>query len=670
MVKVSEELPRNADGTAHLDKWAQRVSDAHEHLDKGFLAYVAQGLAEAAPELLDSGLELAEVVAELNMDQGAVSAAMLYRGIREQRYVEDFVATSAGSDAARICMAVAAMATTSLLEMSNSPLLEKEQRDQVENIKRMLVAMIDDVRVAVVKLAERLLALRRAKTYELSRRQRVADEALTIFSPLAGRLGIFQLKWEMEDLALRYREPDIYQTIAGRLQGKRTDREQQVAHMVDQVRGLLRSQGIEATVYGRAKNIFSIWRKMQNKGVDFDQVMDVRAVRVVVENLADCYAALGMLHSTWQHIPAEFDDYIANPKENGYQSIHTAVTASDGRPLEIQIRTRAMHEDAELGICAHWSYKSSSEGGHAEDEKFGEKMNWLRQVIEWHEELDGTESLRALLSHRMSDERIFVSTPKGHVLDLPVDATVLDFAYRVHTEVGHSTVSARVNGEPALLRQQLKTGQQVEIMTTETALPLRQWLEPSLGFVTTDRARAKLVRYFHGLPSQGLIALGRDQFAEVLSALGYDMPDDALLEEFVGNTGVSGLNEFWHKLGNGELSLVDALGEWLGQHKLNAQLNLPGLPPTQFPMLACFRIVGENRDGLLHDITQVVGDVGLALSGTTGRVSNVSSQAIITVDVTLADWRQTIRFASLIALLDGVLEIRRIAEEPAGTAAQ
>ena len=655
MVKVRDDLPRTPEGQISLGMWVESQCGQHPHLVSKQLEDVIAWLADNQPDLVVMSLELAELVAELNMDQASVLAALIYRGVRQERFTEQQLIDQVGEDATGIAYAVAAMATTSLLEMSSSALQEKEQQDQVENIKHMLVALIDDARVAVVKLAERVLVMRHAKNYQPSRRVRIAEEASEVFAPLAGRLGIWQLKWELEDLALRYTHEDVYQNIAKSLRGKRVEREIQVEHIVDQLRVLLRGHGIDAVVVGRAKHIYSIWRKMNSKGVSFDHVYDVRAVRVVVDTLAECYAALGVIHTTWTHIPSEFDDYITNPKENGYQSIHTAVTAADERTLEIQIRTQAMHEDAELGVCAHWSYKDK----RTEDISYGAKMDWLRQVMEWHEDLAGTEPLSTLLQHRISSNRIFVSTPKGHVLELPDGSTVLDFAYRVHTDVGHACRGARVNGMLGSLNTVLETGQQVEVITQPGGRPRRDWLENELGFVRTDRARAKLFRYFRGLDGVDQINLGQQLLQDKLKAMGFDAISTQDLAEVALSVGKADLQEVWRALGAGELSFIDLILVLL-EHGPNAeQLNLPGISEHEFPESARFRVVGENRDGLLHDITQVIGGMGIALTGTTGRVSNPGAQAIITVDVTLTCLSQMIQFVSYLGLIEGVTEIRK-----------
>ncbi|XOV82082.1 MAG: RelA/SpoT family protein [bacterium] len=654
MVKVRNALPRTPQGEVNVPLWVDQLVDAHEQLDANAIENTVTWLAQKQPDQLVMALELAELVAQLNMDQASVQAGLIYRAIREERVSPEQAEMLCGAEACRIASAVAQMATTSLLEMSNSPLQEKEQQDQVENIKRMLASLIDDARVAVVKLAERVAALRRAKTYDPERRQRVALEASRVFAPLAGRLGIWQLKWELEDLSLRYTREDVYLDIARQLKGKRAEREVQVEHMIDQVRGLLRGHGIDAVVYGRAKHIYSIWRKMQSKNVSFDQVYDVRAVRIVVNTLAECYAALGVIHTTWRHLPSEFDDYIANPKENGYQSIHTAVTASDGRVLEIQIRTAAMHEDAELGVCAHWSYKD----GRPEDGGYAAKMDWLRQVMEWHEDLAGTESISTLLQHRISQNRIFVSTPKGHVLELPPKSTILDFAYRVHTDIGHTCKGGLVNGVLAPLSRRLETGQQVEVITSADAQPQRDWLEESLGFVHSDRARAKLVAYFRQLPAQDQQRVGEQSVCAKLAALGLADLSAEQLQALAARNGHAQISGLWQAVGSGELSAIRVIVGLADDASILSAQDLPGNPAQIYPLEARFRLTAHNRDGLLHDITQVIGDLEIALTGTTGRVSNASSQAIISVDVTLSSWQQRVEFVSYLGLIEGVTEIR------------
>ncbi len=658
MVKAHYAIEVDPEGAVDVDGWLADMLGRRDDLDEDELRRITAWLAREHDAVLVPGLQLASIVADLNMDEAAVCAGLLYRGVRQSRYGEAAVSELCGDDVAHIVRAVAKMAGTSLLDMTDSSWLEKEHRNQVENVRGMLISMINDVRVAVVKLAERLLALRNAKVEDSQRRQRIAEEALAVFAPLAGRLGIWQLKWELEDLSLRYTEPQEYQRIAKRLQVKRTVREKQVDLMVDQVRALLRNHGVDAQVYGRAKNIYSIWRKMLTKNVSMEQVYDIRAVRVVVDTLADCYAALGIIHSTWEHVPSEFDDYIANPKANGYQSIHTAVTANDQRALEIQIRTQAMHEDAELGVCAHWNYKAGADHGEAIVQNPGvdAKMEWLRQVLDWHEELAGTQSLPAILKRGVSDERIYLSTPKGHVLDLPSGSTVLDFAYRVHTDVGSSALAGQVNGVTVRLDHALKTADQVEIVTGGSA-PRREWLERDLGFVQTDRARAKLTSHFRELPHSEKTALGQALLMQSCTALGLPAVTAANAVAVLQAYELTSLDELYTQIGGGARSLIDVATRYT---EAVTQAQIPGIGTSEFPLVCRFRVAGANRDGLLHDLTDVIGTMDLDLTGTTGRVSSVTDKALLTVDVTLPDWRTGLIFVTHVALLPGVDVVERL----------
>ena len=666
MVKVQETLPVTSTGGVDLNTWVEELSSARPHLDAGRIRECASGLSV---ERLPAALELAGLVAALNLDTDAVLSAMAYRSLRLGLFTREELIDLIGAEAYALVVSVNALASASLLEMSNSNLQDKEHESQVENVKSMLIAMMDDPRVAVVKLAERLVAMRHAKHYETERRKRIAREALSIFAPLAGRLGIAQLKWELEDLAFRYTEEETYQAIAANLSGKRLDRERWVRALEDRVRALLRSHGIEAEVYGRAKHIYSIWRKMQGKDVSFDEVYDMMAVRVIVTDLAQCYAALGILHTNWPHVVSEFDDYVANPKENGYQSIHTAVTLEDGRALEIQIRTEEMHEAAELGVCAHWSYKGDADSDA--QNAANAKMDWLRQVLEWHDELGGTEDIGTLLRHRVSDDRIYVSTPKGHVLDLPRGATVLDFAYRVHTDIGHGCRGGNVNGQLAALDQTLTNSQTVEVIGDPGGAPRREWLERELGFVHTDRARAKLVNYFRGLEASEQEALGKalledaQTLLSVVSGKPLEMFEAPVPEAVVSQLHPDGGENDWQALcraiGSGELSLFATVTAYVDTSASSpglgrAQLALPLADEGASEAIGSLglMIVADNRDGLLHDITQIVGRLGMTLTSTTGRVSPDSDQAMISIEIRLESWSDGLKLASHLRLIRGV----------------
>ena len=674
MVKVKNSPPMLESGQIDIRGWASQLAQVHAFVDEHKLAELGGRLAESD---LHFSVELAELLADLKMDQPAIEAGFIYRALRSGQISTADLATWVGDETEQLALSVLRMASASLLEMSNSNLQDSEQESQVENVKRMLVAMIDDPRVAVVKLAERVIAIRHAKDYGAARRQRLATEAFSVFAPLAGRLGIGRLKWELEDFALRYTEEDTYKTIARQLRSKRTDREEQIVGIEQRLRSILSSQGVDAVVHGRAKHIYSIWRKMQVKGVAFDQVYDVRAFRVIVTTLAECYAVLGLIHTTWSYLPSEFDDYIANPKENGYQSIHTAVTLEDGQMVEVQIRTQVMHDEAELGVCAHWNYKGEQEPKDPspkdrtkEDHSkgFSQKTDWLRQVIEWHEELGGAERLSTLLRHRASDDRIYVSTPLGHVLDLPTGATVLDFAYRVHTDVGNKCERATIDDIPAPLHHRLITSQQVSIITNSDVRPQRDWLERAFNYVSSDRARAKLGSYFRELDRQDKEAIGRAYLSQALAVLG-GWPAQHIEQKVVVDTACTSLENLLERLGGGEMSLFETVDAFIMRNAFRQQLALPGVEGSDEIQSLRLNIKAVDREGLFHDITQVLSSLSMALTETTGRIQDNNTQvqgakiAVISIGTQVRHWHDTLNLHSKLRQIEGVRDVGLSREE-------
>lgn len=492
MVKVLNNAPVKADGSVALRSWVRQLCRGRAHLDAAKLLRAAQFLrSRFSRNHLLTGIELAELVACLQMDGASVLAALFCHSQPRSAVDDAQLEAAIGKAALKLVQAMDGMRDMDSLDLTSSRMLASEAKDQTANIRRMLVSLIDDGRIAALKLAERLVALRRAKRHSEARKARLAAQVMTVFVPLADQLGIWQLKWEMEDLSLRYLEPDAYRRIARRLAKRRAEREAQVQGIAAELQVLLLQRGMAAEVRGRAKHIYSLWRKMRTKDIAFDKVYDLQAVRVIASDIHECYAALGVVHTRWRHVPKEFDDYIATPKMNGYRSIHTAVAGDDGKAFEVQIRTREMDEDAELGICAHWSYK----GGGQEDEFYADKVARLRQVLEWQDEEDEASSDPPDGGQR-EEKRIFVYTPEGQVVDLTAGATPLDFAYRVHTEVGHHCVGARVDGRPAALNAPLATGQTVHVETDPNASPSRAWLDLELGYAHTDRARSKIRSWF------------------------------------------------------------------------------------------------------------------------------------------------------------------------------
>lgn len=510
MVKVRADHPIAADGNVDITAWVERLNgiqaqpeSTHTELYRACevsLAAMAVQTDEdhnwgADASSFRIGLEMAEILADLQLDQDALVAAILYRSVRENKITLADVQTQFGDTVSKLVKGVLRMAAISYQRNeSEDRVLGNQAEVQAEKIRKMLVAMVDDVRVALIKLAERTCAIRSVKTAGAARRRQVAREVADIYAPLAHRLGIGHIKWELEDLSFRYLEPDEYKRIAKLLDERRLARQEYIDNMLALLRSELSAANIDGEVTGRAKHIYSIWRKMKRKGIDFSQVYDIRAVRVLVPTVRDCYAVLGIVHSLWRNIPHEFDDYIASPKENGYRSLHTAVLGPENKVLEIQIRTHAMHEESELGVCAHWRYKGTDTD--AAQDSYEQKISWLRQVLEWHEELGGdsqqlTDDLRSV-----DQDRIYVFTPDGHVVDLPKGATPLDFAYRIHTDVGHHCRGAKINGRIVPLNHHLNNADQVEILTGKREAPSRDWLTPALGYVNTARARAKVQHWF------------------------------------------------------------------------------------------------------------------------------------------------------------------------------
>ncbi|UWH28953.1 GTP diphosphokinase [Aeromonas veronii] len=498
-----------------LEEWVSSLSLSDSEKDQLRTVYqycLTLGGEALTSKLLVRGIEMVGILQMLSMDIGTLKAAIIYPFVEaglisQERMDEDF-----GSKIAKLVEGVLEMeAIRSLQTLHRS----ETSPEQVDNVRRMLLAMVEDVRAVVIKLAERIACLREAKTADEETRVLMAQEITNIYAPLANRLGIGQLKWELEDLAFRYLHPDTYKQIAKQLDEKRLDRERYIREFVQSLRNGLKEAGVDAEVYGRPKHIYSIWRKMQKKHLEFNELFDVRAVRVVTKRLQDCYAALGIVHTQFHHIPREFDDYVANPKPNGYQSIHTVVVGPEGKTVEIQIRTDQMHQDAELGVAAHWRYKEGAQAG-GKANTFEDKIEWLRKLLAWQEDLSESGSLLEDLRSQVFEDRVYVFTPKGDVIDLPAGATPLDFAYHVHSMIGHRCIGAKIDGRIVPFTYALQTGDQVEVITQKEPNPSRDWMNPNAGFLRSSRARAKVATWFRKLDRDKNIVAGRELFEKEL----------------------------------------------------------------------------------------------------------------------------------------------------------
>ena len=438
--------------------------------------------------------------------------------------------------------------------VSDQLTLGRKQDLVSETLRKTFLAMGDDVRVVLIKLADRLHNMRTLGFMPEHKRKRIAKETLDIFAPLANRLGIWQIKWELEDLGFRYVNPEKYREIAEQIQERRPDRETQIEAIKTNLVKLLESHNIKAEISGRPKHIYSIYKKMTQKGKPFDLVRDVRAVRLIVPDVPACYAALGVIHTHWRPIPGEFDDYIAAPKDNFYQSLHTAVIYDDKRPLEVQIRTAEMHQNAEYGIAAHWRYK---EGTHR-DKSYEQRINWLRNMMEWRTDVNDAQEFVEGMKTDVFQDRVYVFTPRGDIIDLSAGSTPIDFAYHVHTDIGHRCRGARVNGKLVPLYQELKTGDQVEILTAKRGGPSRDWLNPNLGLVKTQRARSKIKAWFKKQEDEQNLAQGRATLERELQRLGITSTN---FEKMARELGFKVPEEMFIALGTGDLSVNKVIKE-------------------------------------------------------------------------------------------------------------
>ena len=501
-----------------------------------------------------TGLEMADILSELQVDEDGLIAAVIYRAVRENQITAKHVRNQFGDAVADLVEGVLKMVAISNIRIGKAEVVLGKNTDQIDQAKRMLVSLVDDIRVALIKLAERTCAIRQASKSEREKQIKLAKEISEIYAPLAHRLGIGHLKWELEDLSFRYLEPVQYKRIAGLLDEKRVFRDQYIDAVIVELDDKLQKVGIAAELEGRAKHICSIWRKMSRKGINFSEVYDVRAIRVLVKNNDECYRALGVVHNLWRNIPNEFDDYVANPKENGYQSLHTALIGPEGKVLEVQIRTEEMHHEAEYGVCAHWQYKSLV----AKDRtaKYERRVEWLRQILEWQDEVRGLPGTAKEILANVSLDRIYIFTPDGHVVDMPPNATAVDFAYRVHTEIGHKCRGVKINGKMANLDHKLKSGDQVQIITGDEVAPRREWLHTHLGYVNTSRAKAKIQSWFSHREKIRNLEDGRKILMAELQQLGIEHFDYAyLLSEF----GHEHKDEFFYALAVGEIQLADVV---------------------------------------------------------------------------------------------------------------
>lgn len=579
MVQVRDLHPIKTNGDIDINAWLEdltvslditdvsRIREACEITEKALenAGEHDDYWEDANVDCFRTGLEMAVILASLKVNEETLVAAILYRSVRENKLPLDTVGKTFGPTIKQLITGVLQMAAISNLQSPTRDNVLGQTDGQLTNVRKMLVSLVDDVRVALIKLAERTCAIRAVKNSDRKRRYLVSREVFDIYAPLAHRLGIGSIKWELEDLSFRYLQPNAYKQIASLLDGRRLDRQSYIDSVLATLQQSLGEADIEADIMGRAKHIYSIWRKMQRKNIEFSQVYDVRAVRILVPQLSDCYTSLGIVHGLWRNIPKEFDDYIATPKENGYRSLHTAVIGPDGKVVEIQIRTFAMHDEAELGVCAHWLYKGTDTNSNSNS--YEDKLVWLRQVLEWHDEVGDSSALVDQVRADVEQDRIYVFTPDGHVVDLPNGATPLDFAYRVHTEVGNTCRGAKVHGRIVPLTNRLKTGDQITILTSKGGTPSRDWMNPNLGYVNSGRTRSKIAHFFKQQDKEKNAAAGRQQVERELRRMALPSINE---QKLANNLNFKLAEDMYAALGAGDLRLAQVINA--SQQLLEPQL--------------------------------------------------------------------------------------------------
>ena len=563
-------------GKSETSEWLESLC---ARFDESGKSLVEHSFAEAREQYEDSlhlsgerminhAQGVARIVVDLGLDAESASAAILIGAnvpSTDTRQSSTAAVSKAGGHdidhrVASLVTGVMRLAPIQRLR-AQTPQLRKssDKSAQLEAMRKMLLAMVEDIRVVLLKLADQLQTLRYLVAQgDPTTRHTAAQDTFDLLAPLANRLGVWQLKWELEDLAFHCNAPDQFEAIAAQLDEKRADREAYLAELMATLDQQLSKSGIKAEVSGRPKHIYSIWKKMQRKGVNFEQLSDVRAVRVLVQDVRECYTVLGLVHQLWAPLTGEFDDYIAKPKSNDYRSLHTAVAGPAGKIVEVQIRTYEMHEQAELGVAAHWRYKEASRS----DQAYDRQIAWLRQILDWRDEMADASQLAESFRSELRDDAVYVLTPQGRVIDLPAGATAVDFAYHVHTELGHRCRGAIVDGRLIPLNQRLKNGQVVEIQAAKQGGPSRDWMNPALGYIASNRVRTKVRQWFNSHAKGEASAAGRTELEKALHRLGQSVLD---AEQLVDKLGYASPEELFVAFHRGDISQrelkVAVLGE-------------------------------------------------------------------------------------------------------------
>jgi len=558
---------------------------------------------------------VAMILSELKVQSAAIAAGLLHDTVEDTNVTLEDIRANFGDEIAKLVDGVTKLTNipkTNDYEKNFSPqnkidndpisvtdeielgiqdsaaMRDRKRQLKNETLRKTFIAMVDDVRVIIIKLADRLHNMRTLSHVSKEKQKRIAQETLDIYAPLANRLGIWRIKWELEDLAFRYVHPAEYAQIAENLATTHAIREKEIEEIIERLKTVMESVKIDCEITGRPKHIYSIYTKMIDRNKPLEMLRDLRGVRLIVKDIPSCYAALGQIHTHWRPIPGEFDDYIAVPKDNFYQSLHTAVYYDDGKPLEVQIRTPEMHQNAEYGIAAHWRYKEHTKA----DPAFEKRLDWLRQLMDWRKDVEDAGEFVEGMKSDVFQDRVFVFTPRGDVIDLPIGSTPIDFAYSVHTEVGHRCRGAKVNGKMVPLSYRLKTGDQVSIITTKQGGPSRDWLNPNLGLVNTQRARSKIRAWFKWQDREQNLTQGKEIVKKDLQRLGLS---DIDMNEIAKELDFKSTDDLYVAVGCGDLSsmrVINKINEGLKVSPL--QILQPRSVPTDKTKSSGITVIGTG----------------------------------------------------------------------------
>lgn len=576
MVAIKQQFPHFEDGSVDINTWLEHIQTKYglettNLIKKAIYIADTQGKGLTTfygQSCLEHSMEMAEIILDLKLDQDAIASAIIIGISRHTNIKLETIKEALGENVQKLVMGAQQMQIINTL----LPNINKNRDPaKVDRLRKTFLAMVSDIRVVLIKLAEQTSIMRGIKNITQIERKRLAQETLDIYAPLANRLGIGQLKWELEDLSFHYINPITYKAIAKYLAERRIDREQRIHEVVSRLKETFKKTNIKADISGRAKHIYSIHLKMQKKHLDYKNIYDASAVRILVSTLDECYNALSIVHSLWEHIPEEFDNYIANPKSNGYRSIHTAVIGPDGKNLEIQIRTREMHEESEHGVAAHWLYKENKTHHSGYETKIG----FLRQLLSWHKEFPKQPDSKAFdeTFDEVFEDKVYVFTPAGDIVDLPIGATPLDFAYHIHSGLGHRCRGAKINGHIVSLTYQLRTGDRVDIITTPNGTPSRDWLNKELGYLATSRARAKVTQWFRQQDTDQYVDAGKSILEREFARVGIQQVD---LQKLANHFNFKNANSLFTTIGHGRIRPTQIVQA--AQIMRNQEITKPALP--------------------------------------------------------------------------------------------